>query len=292
MNVFGKRSIGIYMCVAGAMMTMACSPVKFNLLAKSNGGVSTGSTVTLSEPDSTASVLDPLDPEPAPVVEEPTPVVTPPLVEEPKTPDVELPVVVIPEPSIPDAKPDIPIVENPIVEPTPEPIIEPSPEPVDTMGRKAKRLYEVMARACQIPNKSYPKDYVPPTPAEIKARLQPCTDSIYPDTATSSAQEKALSYFDDAGNVNFLESIYSKYWYHPVYTDHFETYYGVDITDTVYAICLKGSIQGDLITPEYKKWVMDDGRWLEWLNDKNQQKLWNKYQAIRTQLKSCILPAK
>lgn len=192
---------------------------------------------------------DPTDPNPVPL---PSP-----------TPDPEP----TPTPPTPVPAPTPEPAPQPEPAPTPTPQPEPQPEPpkpVQQSGRcaddsstqllscltcevpmtppappqfseKGQNLIDVMSLGCSVPNKSAPKNYVPPTRDELLARLSRLSPTLYPDSTKSQAQAELIQNL--LNNPQFLQKIFSGQWYKPPYSTAFETYFGLSLSEAVYSIC-------------------------------------------------------
>jgi hypothetical protein len=214
---------------------------------------------SLSEP--TPIPPDPVDP---PVVQPPPPEPPPVVVSPPEPPPVVVPP---PEPPPVVTPPPPVVVPPPVVIPPPPPVVPPPvviPPPVQKAGacandsstqllsclkcevpmnppvpaqfsEKGQSLIDVMSIGCSIPNKSAPKNYVPPTKEQLIARLSRLSPTFYPDSPMSPEQKSVI---EGLKNDPVLQKkMFGGLWYQPPYSDHYETYFGVSVAEMVYQVC-------------------------------------------------------
>ncbi len=157
-----------------------------------------------------------------------------------------------------------------------------------TVSTKAQKLAKIMSMACQIPNRSYPANYVPPTAAQVEAHLLACSPTLYPETPMSSAQSAAIDKLLDEKDPSLRQKMFKGLWYQPPYTEYYETYFGLDNSEAAYVICMNsGSLTSILGTKEYID-ASSGGNYDAWLNDRAAQERWNFAQMLRQQLLSCF----
>lgn len=156
------------------------------------------------------------------------------------------------------------------------------------LGSKAAKLAAIMSMSCQIYNKSFPKNYVAPSAAEVTSRLRACTPEIYPETPTTTKQQRTLDQLLDTEDGRLRHKLFHKLWYNPPASDHFEYYFGLGINEAVRVFCLR-----DPYLPEQlatKKWI--DATYAEagssWFHNPTEQAEWRAVQTIRKQLNSCL----
>lgn len=171
----------------------------------------------------------PLDPvEPPVVVTPPTPIPVP-----PGPPAPQPPVVVVPKPvqNSGACKND----SSTQLLSCMKCIIPASPPLPAQLSEKGKSLLAIMTAGCAVPNKSAPKNYVSPTREELLARMNRLSPSVYPDSTMTDEQRKVVSDLKTDGKVQ--QKLFGGLWYHPPYSDSFETYFGVSIGEAVANIC-------------------------------------------------------
>lgn len=192
----------------------------------------------------------------AAAVQEPTPQlpIKAPLVELPQAPPAP-PVVVTPPPPV-VLPPKPPVVVAPPAPVVPQPVqkagacapdsstqllscmtcnVPLNPPLPPQLSEKGKALLDIMTIGCSIPNKSAPPGYVPPNRSELLARMNRLSTNLYPDTSQSEMQKKVVSGLKN--DPRLQQKIFGGLWYHPPYTDAFETYFGVSIGDVATSIC-------------------------------------------------------
>lgn len=159
--------------------------------------------------------------------------------------------------------------------------------PPPVIATKAQKLAKIMSMACQIPNKSYPKDYVAPTAAQVEARLAACTPALYPETPMSAAQSTSIDRLLDTTDASLRQKMFKGIWYQPPHTEHFETYFGLDNTEAANVICMAtGTLSNTLATKEYIDAFY--GNYDAWLANPAAQQRWQFAQMLRQQLLSCF----
>jgi hypothetical protein len=155
------------------------------------------------------------------------------------------------------------------------------------MSTKAQKLAKIMTMACQIPNKSYPADYVPPTQAQVEKHLLACSPALYPETPMTTPQSAAIDKLLDVNDDSLRQKMFKGLWYKPPYTEYYETYFGLANNEAAYVICMdKGTLSSILATKEYIDAQYDGGG--NWANDPAAQARWNFAQMLRQQLLSCF----
>lgn len=159
------------------------------------------------------------------------------------------------------------------------------PEPVLS---KAQKLAKIMSLACQIPNRSYPADYTAPSAAQIWNHVAACTDELYPETPVSNAQLETLMRLLDTKDQALRNKMFKGLWYQPPHSDHFELYFGINVDEVVYSLCMgQKRLPEFLFTSEYAKASQHPGTLDQWRRNPAAQKRWNDAQEIRQQLLSC-----
>lgn len=157
----------------------------------------------------------------------------------------------------------------------------------EELSGKAKKLAAIMAMSCPIYNKSYPKDYVAPTTAEVKSHLRMCTPAVYPETPTSAPQQQTLDRLLSTQDPALQVKMFKRLWYTPEFSDHFELYFGLEVKEAVQIFCLNNPYLPEmLVTSEYAKNLYDN--YDSWKNNPASQKRWDFAQSIRKQLRSCL----
>lgn len=161
---------------------------------------------------------------------------------------------------------------------------DPVPPPVAT---KAQKLAKIMSMACQISNKSYPKDYVAPTADQVQEKLAACSPDLYPETPMTSSQSAAIDQLLDPADSSLRQKMFKGIWYQPPFTEYFENYFGLDNTEAVNVICMNnGPLPSTLATKEYLDALADN--YDAWLANPSAQKRWQFAQMLRQQLLSCL----
>lgn len=255
--------------VTGACHKMTFKPAESTLNSK------------LDEPD----VVD--GPRP---VEPPAPEV-PPVVSQPE----------IPAPPTPEPLPPPPVIPSPVLKAgacaDQESLVSclkcevpavPPAKPV--LSTKAQKLAKIMSMACQIYNKSYPKDYVAPTVQEIESHLLACSPELYPETPMTAAQTTTIGKLLDEADPSMRLKLFKGLWYQPPASDHYELYFGLDGAEAAYQFCMNkgGQLPATLFTSEYAQALNSEGGLDRWASDPKAQARWREAQAIRQQLLSCF----
>lgn len=128
------------------------------------------------------------------------------------------------------------------------------PPPPPPSLTKAEKLADIMSRGCLIANDSDPKDVKIPSKQDMLARLQSCTSEIYPETSLLSIEQQTIDDLLDPANISFQNKIFKGLYYQPPFTDHFETYFGLETKEARQILCFnQGPLTGDLETTEYSK---------------------------------------
>ncbi|MBL7672327.1 MAG: hypothetical protein JNM39_17740 [Bdellovibrionaceae bacterium] len=118
--------------------------------------------------------------------------------------------------------------------------IPPPPVQAPQLSFKAQALLEIMSRACQVPNKSDPDNYIAPTREAILAQINRCSPSLYKDTTATSAQNSLIqSLVKDSDTLR--RKMFGNLWYNPPYSDNFETFFGLDVGEARGLICYRNS---------------------------------------------------
>ena len=112
-----------------------------------------------------------------------------------------------------------------------------TPPPPQQLSQKGQSFIDIMAIGCSIPNKSAPKNYVPPTKAELLARYSQFSPQFYPDSAMSPSQVSVVEGLKT--NPALQKKMFGGLWYQPPYSDSFETYFGISISEVVYESCYR-----------------------------------------------------
>lgn len=104
-------------------------------------------------------------------------------------------------------------------------------------SKKGEAFFEIMAAACQIPNKSDPRGYVPPTRAELLYRLNRLSPTLYPDTPMTPLQISVVNSLRT--NSDTLKKFFGGIFYSGVTepTIAFETYFGLESREARYSFC-------------------------------------------------------
>lgn len=157
----------------------------------------------------------------------------------------------------------------------------------DELSSKAKKLAAIMTMSCPIYNKSYPRDYVAPSAAEVKSHLKACTPVLYPETPTTTPQQQTLDRLLNTQDPALQVKMFKRLWYRPEFSDHFELYFGIEVKEAVQVFCLNNPYLPEmLVTSEYAKNLYDN--YENWKSNPASQKRWNFAQSIRKQLLSCV----
>lgn len=109
------------------------------------------------------------------------------------------------------------------------------------LSLKAQQLLAAMTYACQIPNGSYPAGYVAPTQAQLLAKINRCSPTLYPDTTPTSTQSTLINNLT-SNNSATMQTMWSGLWYQPPQSDDFATYFGLQTSEAAYLFCM-GAIQ-------------------------------------------------
>ena len=229
-----RTLLKIVAALTSTILFTSCHKTQFSKIAETT-------QASLAQP-----VPIPVDPEPQLPIEVPPVTVTP------------------PAPVEPPAQPTVPHPEPVVVVPPPKPPIVVVPQPVQKSGKcasnsstrllsclncdvpmnpplppqfseKGQSLIDVMTIGCSVPNKSAPKNYVPPTKDQLIARLSRLSPSFYPDSQMSSAQKNVIAQL--INDPAMQAKMFGGRWYQPPYSDAFETYFGASVAELVYQIC-------------------------------------------------------
>jgi hypothetical protein len=156
------------------------------------------------------------------------------------------------------------------------------------MSTKAQKLAKIMAMSCQIPNRSYPAGYVPPSAKDIETRLLACTPALYPETPMTTPQSQSIDRLLDEKDDSLRQKMFKGVWYQSPFTEYFETYFGLDNAEAANVICMnKGVLPNILATKEYLDAFYGDN-FDSWQNNPAAQARWNFAQMLRQQLLSCF----
>lgn len=219
------------------------------------------------------------EPQPTPPAPTPEPPVTPPPPAPPVVPTPPPPAPVVPPappvvPPTPVTPPPAPPVTPPVppTPPPPPPVVIPNPvqktgacasdsttqllsclkcdvpmnpPPPPQFSEKGKSFLEIMSLGCSVPNKSAPKNYVPPTRELLYARWSRLSPLLYPDTVMSDLEKSTVDGLKT--NPSLLKKVFGGVWYQPPYTDALETYFGVSLGEIVQYVCYQN--QDGFFTP-------------------------------------------
>lgn len=116
----------------------------------------------------------------------------------------------------------------------------PSSEPVlerPQFSQKGEALFEIMARACQVENKSDPEDYTSPTREQLLKRMNRLSPKFYPDSEMSGLQTAVIRSL--RSDPETLRKTFGGIYYSGVNdpTTAFETYFGISTIEARYAFC-------------------------------------------------------
>ncbi len=117
-------------------------------------------------------------------------------------------------------------------------IVPANPPVAPQLSEKGRSLLDIVTAGCTVASNGAPKNYVPPTHEELLARMNRLSPNLYPDTVMTAEQKKIVS--DLKTDAKIQRKLFSGLWYHPPYTDGFETYFGVTIGDVITNICYNG----------------------------------------------------
>ncbi len=104
-------------------------------------------------------------------------------------------------------------------------------------SKKGQSFIDIMSFGCSIPNKSAPKNYVPPTKSQLLERLSRLSPLFYPDSEMSAAQISVIEGLKT--NPSLQKKMFGGLWYQPPFSDAFETYFGIEVSEVVYEICYR-----------------------------------------------------
>ncbi len=226
-NVSNKITVQLIFLTILAIAFSSCSRTQFRSLAEAPKSFATQPAIEI--PIDPEPVIDPL-----PIVETPTPQPPPPVVVQPLPPPP-----VIPEP---------PIVPQPVQKSgvckadsstqlltCMNCLVPMNPPAKPQLSEKGKALIEIMAIGCSVPNKSAPKNYVPPTKDELLTRLNRLSPTLYPDTVMNEGQKNVVSGLKS--DPRLQQKMFGGVWYQPPYSDYLETYFGISTSEAVYNLC-------------------------------------------------------
>lgn len=127
-------------------------------------------------------------------------------------------------------------------------------EPISIpLSVKAAELLQIMTSGCAIRNKSDPIDYQPPSRSQLLKYLNRADSNNYPASVPTMRQKFHLEKWSES-NQDYLKKIFGGLWYHPPYSDDFETYFGIEPKEARYFFCYgaeQSSFGVDLSTPLY-----------------------------------------
>jgi hypothetical protein len=111
--------------------------------------------------------------------------------------------------------------------------------PVEQLSIKAQEFIAVMAAGCAQKNGSDPKNYQPPTKQELLNRLNRADEINYPTSPVTSSRQRKL--IDDLmkNDPGMVKKMFGGLWYHPPYSDDFETYFGLEVREARYLFCYR-----------------------------------------------------
>lgn len=112
--------------------------------------------------------------------------------------------------------------------------VAPPEEP--PMSLKARQLMASMTAACQVYNRSYGSPYTAPVQADHFAKLNRCSALLYKDSAASSGQSSTVSRLV-AADSSLVNKMFTGTWHQPPYSDHFKTYFGIEVYDAARIFC-------------------------------------------------------
>lgn len=126
--------------------------------------------------------------------------------------------------------------------------------PIDIpLSKKAAQLAQIMEKGCTIANKSDPKGYQPPSRDDIMKFLNRGTDKNYPNSVPTARQVFHLNKWLE-NDRDYLSRLFGGLWFHPPYSEDFETYFGVEPKEARYFFCYgapAGSFSMETVTPIY-----------------------------------------
>lgn len=120
----------------------------------------------------------------------------------------------------------------------------PAQEP--QLSQKGQYLLDIMTLSCQVPNGSDPKNYKAPTRAQLLSLLNRCSPSLYKDTVASSSQQSVIDQLlSPTGELR--KKMFGGLWYKPPYSDRFETFFGLEVSEVRAMLCYdQGIVRGTL----------------------------------------------
>ncbi len=168
--------------------------------------------------------------------------------------------------------------------------------PVWNPSTKAEKLAQMMFMSCGIQNASDPGSYSPTQHDiyEIRSKLQACTAEALPETPLKKDELVTINKMLDKNDASMRNKIYRGLYYRPPFTDHFETYFGVETQTIRQILCYDASssgLNGFDYTSEYAKACGGGGEGDScgrWERDPAAQARWNAVQNIRAQLRDCV----
>ena len=108
------------------------------------------------------------------------------------------------------------------------------------MSLKARQLMASMTQACGIRNSNYGSSYTAPVRADHLAKLNRCTAALYKDSTATAGQSSTVSQLM-AGNSSLLNKMFGGTWHQPPYSDHFKTYFGIEVYDAAKLFCMQNT---------------------------------------------------
>jgi len=165
-----------------------------------------------------------------------------------------------------------------------------APPPPPAPLTKAQKLAQIMYQACQIYNRSYPKDYVAPSEREIQNHLQACSAEVYPETTMTAPQTSTIEKLLDPSDDQMRKKLFKGLWYQPPMSDHFELYFGLSGAEAAYAFCMnQPQLTPILYTSDYWNSMNGEAGFFDLDRlDPAARARWNEAQFNRRNLLSCF----
>ncbi|HWU45025.1 MAG TPA: hypothetical protein VN132_16345, partial [Bdellovibrio sp.] len=97
-------------------------------------------------------------------------------------------------------------------------------------------------------NSYYGNKYVTPTLADLQGQLNRCSPALYADSTPDGGQNDVVQRLLN-GDSALRNKMFTGLYYHPPYTDYFETYFGLEVQEAIDIFCNKNSynVSGTLI---------------------------------------------
>lgn len=124
---------------------------------------------------------------------------------------------------------------------------------------KAKALMDIMVLACGVSNSSDLNNFRP-TKEMVLNKLNRGSQALYPETARTAVMEMTIQALKNSEDDSIRKKVFGGLWYQPPYSDAFETYFGLTVSEAKSTFCWNGDHATPSITNVtglYSKQYMD-----------------------------------